>query len=217
MDTENKWTDPLDISIEDYHSGLYARSTFGNGTRANPIDWIDKRLVECLSQGEKMVYYYLRWDDNVIDIRAQVPMNNEIVKAIVSELNFTYSGRNLTTDFVVTYKDGRRSAYSVKNSEEDIDEENDEKGTVVRRQIIEAIYWEKQNVSWELIVKSKLNRTMVNNIRIVTRFYDPSSVWDKNSLIAYFIARKIIKVDMTQPIDFPGLVKLYLEGDGFNR
>ena len=203
------WVDPLHIPIDEYEAELKARSTYGNGTRANPVDWIDHRQVECLSQGEKMVYMYLRWDDEVKEIRTQVRMNMDIVKEIVNKYKFPYPGNNLTTDFLVTYKDDTHRAFSVKNSEDDISEQNDPDGRIVRRQIIEAVYWEMQNIPWRLILKSNLDRTFINNIRIVTRFYDLSSVWDQKSLIAYLIARKIIKVDMYKPINFPELVKFY--------
>ena len=51
------------------------------GTTAVITDWKTNRAVHCLSQGEKLWYYILRWDDNNIDIKEQYPLDiNETVK-----------------------------------------------------------------------------------------------------------------------------------------
>lgn len=191
---------------------IVVRKFHGSGTRANPIDWIDKHTLECLSQGEKWVYLYLRWDDNVVDIREQVPMDPSRVKEIVEQekLNFSFQNQ-LSTDFLVSHKNGQKVAYSVKNDESVLNEQNDPNGRTAARQFIECKYWESQeNTTWKLLYKSRLNRIKMNNIRICVRFYDLERVWDANSMIAHMISRKMIQVDMeSQIIDFPALVKEY--------
>ena len=46
------------------------------GTTSVIKDWKTGRGVHCLSQGEMLWYYVLRWDDENIDIREQFPLDN---------------------------------------------------------------------------------------------------------------------------------------------
>lgn len=192
-----------------YTPSLKARNTYGKGTRANVIDWKTGRIVECLSQGEKWTFLCLRWNDSVEDILEQYAMDPELVQKTALELGIPVPRRQLSTDFLVRYSDGSLKAFSVKNSEEDI-----EKETVARRQVLEKYYWQSLGVQWELIFKSRINQIKVDNIRICVRYYDPSAVTDRTSLIAHKIARKEICVDMKKEIlDFRKLADQYLPGE----
>ncbi len=188
---------------------LKARNSYGSGTRANVIDWKTGRTVECLSQGEKWTFLCLRWNDSVVDIREQYSMNSDLVKKTAQELEIPVPRNQLSTDFLVQYNDGTLKAFSVKNSEADIAKES-----VARRQVLEKYYWQSLGVPWELIFKSRINRIKVDNIRICVRYYDPSSVTDRTSLIAHKIARKEIRVDMNREIlNFRKLADQYLPGE----
>lgn len=186
---------------------LKARNTYGRGTRANVIDWKTGRIIECLSQGEKLVFFCLRWNDSVIDIREQVPMDSDLVRMTAEELGLRVPRNELSTDFLVTYHDGSMRAFSIKNSEEDI-----QKISVAKRQVLEKHYWKRLHVPWTLVYKTDINRIYADNIRICVRYYDPSSVSDRLSLIAHKISRKEIVVDMESAVlDFRALADRYLK------
>lgn len=191
-----------------YSPALKARNTYGSGTRANVIDWKTGRIVECLSQGEKWTFLCLRWDDNVLEIREQYAMNQELVCRAALELGLPIPHNQLSTDFLVSYKDRSLMAVSVKNSEDDL-----KKKAVAKRQVLEKQYWMNQGVPWVLIYKSRINRTMVDNIRLCVRHYDPASVTDRISMAAHKIARKEILVDMEVPINFKNIADQYCRGD----
>lgn len=192
-----------------YSPSLKARNTYGRGTRANVIDWKTGRIIECLSQGEKWTFICLRWDDNVIDIREQFPMNPNRVAQIAQRMEIPVPHNELSTDFLVQYSDGSFKAVSVKNSEKDLENKN-----IVRRQVLEKRYWESLGIPWVLIFKSRINRIRVDNIRICVRHYDKSTDCDPLSLIAHRIARKEISVDMDSAIlDFRSLADQYLKGE----
>ena len=188
---------------------MKARNTYGRGTRANVIDWKTGRIVECLSQGEKWTFFCLRWDDRVVEIREQYAMNSDRVRMIAEDMGIPVPHNELSTDFLVQYSDGSFRAFSVKNSEKDL-----EKNSVARRQALEKRYWESLGIPWSLIFKSRINRIRVDNIRICVRHYDRSTVFDPLSLIAHRIARKEITVDMDSAIlDFRSLAAQHLQGE----
>lgn len=81
-------------------------------------DWKTGRMVHCLSRGEAMLYRRLRFDDGNEDVREQFALPYEETKEIASSLHlpFPYTpDKPMTTDFVVTRKNGVEIAYAYKN------------------------------------------------------------------------------------------------------
>ena len=74
----------------------------------------------------------------------------------------------MTTDFLVTKSDNTLHAYSVKTDR-----------NLSRRSLellcIEKMYWESKGVPFTLLFKTDVNEVLVENIRIVTEFYNPSN------------------------------------------
>lgn len=60
---------------KDYKPYIQAREINSLGTCSNPIDWKTGRTIELLSQGESALWHILRWNDDVIDIREQYPLD----------------------------------------------------------------------------------------------------------------------------------------------
>lgn len=56
------------------------------GTTSIITDWKTGRNIHCMSQGEAMWYYLLRWNDSNIDIREQFPLDNKITVKIADKL-----------------------------------------------------------------------------------------------------------------------------------
>ena len=78
---------------------------------------------------------------------------------------------------------------------------------------IERCYWEKfRHVPYEIVFKEDMNVVFAENIRIVSKFYNASSVFDEMSMLKHMIATKRIQVDMeSEPLDFPYLLEQYRE------
>lgn len=88
------------------------------GTTTVITDWETGRGVHCLSQGEALWYYILRWDDENINIQEQFPLNMKKINKIFEQLGLSKIKNPkfiMTTDFLVTKRDGSKIAYSVKN------------------------------------------------------------------------------------------------------
>ena len=182
--------------------------------------------VTCLSQGEKMLWYILRWDDDVDYIDTQVPLDNAKVDKIIAEMEEspTYipdpvvedNREPLSTDLVAHLANGELRAFQVKASPRDI-----ESFHASRRLYIEDLYWQSQSVPWKIIFKSDINIVYFQNIERVIRYYDPSSVHDSVSYLQHLIATKQLLInDMkSELVDWKSLAEregIRYEGNGNN-
>lgn len=182
----------------DYKPWIYVREIKSEGTSSEPVDWTNGRTCQLFSQGEKYLWYYLRWDDRVQNIYEQYPLDldctNEIaVKACVKPMQ--NGSKRMTTDLYVEYTDGHYEAFSVKESRKELDDERE-----VELQFVEMQYWEQLGVPWHLVFKEDLDAIYVQNIEIVTTFYNINDVYDVFSYIKYLIAHKYIDVDLHQKL-----------------
>jgi len=175
------------------------------GTTSVIKDWKTGRGVHCLSQGEMLLYYILRWDDNNEDIREQYPLDyNETVK-IAQEMGFKQPSEIMTTDMLVTQKGGKMIAYSVK-----VDRNLNQRQ--LQLLCIEKQYWINRGVEYYLVFKEDMNRTLASNVRLVTEFYDAELVFDEISAVKHKIAIKEYSFDMENtPITNESLKKLLEE------
>lgn len=96
----------------------------------------------------------------------------------------------MSTDFLVTIKDGSRIAYSVKDSRQ-LDERT------LQLLYVEKKYWMTQKVEWQLLFKEDVNKILASNIRLLAEFYNPESVVDDISKAKHLLATKKIIVDLS--------------------
>ena len=178
----------------DYKPWIYVREIKSDGTSSEPIDWTNGRTCQLLSQGEKYLWYYLRWDDSVKNIYEQYPLNLDATNSIAfnSGIKPMLNGKkHMTTDFYVEYQDGNFEAFSIKDSRQTFENKRN-----IELQFVEMQYWEQMGIPWHLTYKEDYNPIYVQNIEIVTTFYDIASVYDVFSYIKHLIAHKIVKVDL---------------------
>lgn len=177
-----------------YYKPYITTSEFNSlGTTSVIRDWKTGRQVHCLSQGEALWYYVLRWNDNNIDIREQFPMDNELTNKVADSLGIKHPVRSthiMTTDFLVTQKDKTFHAYSVKPDVKSITKRN------LEIMCIEKTYWNAMGCGYDVLLKTDVNMVLANNIRTVTEYYDIDRVFDKCSMIKHLIATKKIVVDL---------------------
>ena len=199
-----------------------AREVPSTGTSRILKDKITGRQMHLLSQGEVYAYYLLRWDESVIDIREQYPLELEDTLKIADQLGYKHPKNRktrMTTDFLVTYReeDGRKSykAYSVKDNRGVLipnDKDNSvqirKKNRAVEIQRIEMAYWNLHGIPFEIVFKEDMNRIKVGNIEEVMDYWDKNKVTTEIDMVKHLIARKKISVDMdSEPLDFPKLVR----------
>ena len=189
------------------------------GTCSNPIDWTTGRTVHLLSQGEKYVWYLLRFMDEVDDIREQYPLDLEETMEIAEKYGIRHPRTHLgaaimTTDMLVDTVDGKQYAISIKNSRKDV-EENER---TLEKQFIECEYWKSKNIKFIILYKDEMNLTYARNIEAISYFYRYDSVYDDVSFLKYMIVNKYIIVDMkTKPLDFVQLSKKLITHETLKR
>ena len=174
---------------KDYKPYITTSEFNSMGTTSVIKDWKTGRGVHCLSQGEMLWYYILRWDDENIDIREQYPLDYIKTCKIAERFGFKNPQHIMTTDFLVTKADGKSVAYSVKTN-------SDQKKRQLDLLCIEKYYWISRGVDYQLLLKTDANRTLAGNVRLVTEFYDADRVFDEISAIKHKIAIKEYPVDM---------------------
>ena len=103
------------------------------------------------------------------------------------------SNHIMTTDFLVTEKDGSLHAYSVK-ADRNLSERT------LQLLSIEKMYWITAGVKFDILFKTDVNRILASNVRLVTEFYDPTFVFDKYSAIKHKIANKEIPFDLSSEL-----------------
>ncbi len=177
---------------KDYKPYITTSEFNSQGTTSIIKDWKTNRGIHCLSQGEALWYYILRWDDSNIDIREQYPLNKDMTLKISSDNGFKHPGDKnyiMTTDFIVTKEDMSLEAYSIKANRE-----------LNKRSLeilcIEKLYWNSMGVPFKLLFKTDVNKILAANIRLVTEFYDLDTVFDKYSAFKHKVAVKEYKIDM---------------------
>lgn len=199
-----------------YRPWIKIREINSQGTASSFPDWKHGRMVELLSQAELWFYYALRWNDDVVDIREQFPLRLETTTEIARDLGFrpAMNGRKrMTTDFLVSLKDGTEAALSVKTSRNDIRDNR----RAMELQIIEMEYWKRKGVIWGMLFKEDLDVQVIRNIMDVVTCYDESKVHDELSLVRHLIANKLIIVDMGKPIEYEKILQELKEGNQWTR
>lgn len=180
-----------------YKPWIQAKEIGSIGTESVFNDWKHGRQIQCLSQGEKYAYHILRWQEDVLDIREQFPLELEHTLDIARKLGLPHPhNRNthMTTDFLVDFQtlDGSQyqKAFSIKPNNSSFNKYN------LKNFEIEYVYWGKLGIHLEIIPADNINRAYVSNIIQCVRYYDPKTIQNYTDLVKHLIARKILTVDM---------------------
>lgn len=177
-----------------YKPWIKAREVASEGTASTFTDYKHGREIQVLSQGELYYYYILRWNDDVEDIREQYPLDLKITLEIAKQLGIKHPKDNnthMTTDFLITKKDGTYEAYSIKSGRKELSNIRTKE-----KMLIEKEYWKRLNIQFKVMYKSDINVLFVQNIMDVVKCYYLSDVHTKEDEIRYKIANKELKVRM---------------------
>lgn len=185
------------------------------GTATSIPDWIHGRMIQCLSQAERWFYYKLRWNDDVVDIREQYPLLPLSETAgIASGFGVKGSFNNnkvMTTDFIITLKNGANMALTIKAGRKDVS------SRVLELLNIEREYWRRRGVEYFIGYKEDLNPEEILNIRDVVACYDRKDIYDDFSLVRHLIATKRVLVDMSKRIEYLNLINELKEKEEWKK
>lgn len=189
-----------------YKPYITAREFNSKGTAVTLRDYKTGRSVELLSQGEAMYWHLLRFQDDVLEIREQLPLPLEETNRLAKELGIkpAWNGKSpMTTDFFIVFKDHHVEAHSFKPSVRSL-----ERDRTVELLSLEKAFWDSKKVQWELIFKTGINQVFATNIRICSYFWNESNVFDFISCMKHMIIHKEISTDMENAVlDFPAILQ----------
>jgi hypothetical protein len=148
---------------------------FGTTGRAHRILSAEGRIHHFFSDLEKDYYYYLTWQDDVLDIKEQYPLERAITMGIADTWGIKHPTDPktgvpivMTTDFLITaLHDGEKKLFarSVKY-QADL-----EKKRVCEKQTLEKLYWEEKQIDWKIITENSFDRNQSRNIQFLMQYY----------------------------------------------
>jgi hypothetical protein len=151
--------------------------------RSHRVPWTTTgRSHQCLSDNEYFAFLSFCFEDAVVDIREQYPLNRKDTLEIATSLKLPHPRRGIptvmTTDFVVTRKTPHGLlvdfAYAVKESK-------DLKKSKVQKTLkIERRYWENNEIEFDILESEKLKTVFNRNLAWI---FDPTEGRDRPDLL----------------------------------
>ena len=151
----------------------------------------------------------------MVDINEQYPLDKNETDYIASLLGVGYSKNPnyiMSTDFLVTYSDGHKEAISVKPNKKALENKRKFNNTC-----IEKVYWENHGIKFRMAYSDNIDRRITDNIRLVTRYYDPDSVIDNITAMKHLIATKRFAIELNQIIDYKALAESIINDEIMNK
>ena len=223
---QNKQTDGFSVVKKPSVKRITAANSKSIGTTVEMLDWKSKELKTFLSQGEMKAYCILRWQDEVINIETQYPLDNDLIDRVIARLSDTEHGKTditeiinstttiedkrtpYTTDLFATLKNGTYKAFQVKPNPDTIARNV----KVARRLLIEKEYFRMLNIPWAILYSDDINIDYFLNIKTAVRYYNPKDCHDDISKFQCLVSHKIVKIEMkTGIVDWKGETEKYLK------
>ena len=176
---------------------------FGSvGTAGRVVDWKTGRVVHLMSQVEIYFWYVLRWNDEVLDVREQIPLDLETTERIAEAYGICHPSKNgesviMTTDFLVD-TNGGSTAFSVKHTAAFSER-------TLEKLFLEQQYWMCKDVPWKLVTVNDFYMLAARNIRDIVTFYNVTDFTDRISFLKFLVARKYIQIDIHKDLDWQEL------------
>lgn len=140
--------------------------------------WKTGRVHHFLSDLETKYFYYLEWQEDVIDIREQFPLIDRSLGMKIAEHNNIKYPKDpksktpiiMTTDFMITkiHQDKREEhiARTIKYAK-DLEEER-----TLQKLFIEKEYYNIKNIDWGIVTEKEIPMVLVDNIRVVHKAFN---------------------------------------------
>lgn len=161
---------------EDYRPWLEVHEFANKGNASRMVGWKQRRTYQFMSKLERRFFVLKQFEEEVIDIREQFPLLPlELTELIATELEIIHPPKNkkqktvMTTDFVITIqdKDGciRDIAIAIK-AREDLENQR-----TLDKLKIEADYWKRKGIEFQIVTEEGINSVMAINIEFMYQDY----------------------------------------------
>ena len=192
---------------EDYVGFKKANESHSRGAAAELYDPIAGRTVDVLSNGERFLFWTLRFDERIVEIREQHILLPEIVARAATELHLSIPKEILTADLLVLFDDGKIVAYSVKANRREITPNTAKGRKNIRRQALEMRHWQMLGVEFRIVFTDEMDRRRAENIELVMSCYDRKWVETPDQMYKYLIAHHVVEVDLSRLIPFAKIAR----------
>lgn len=172
---------------------------FASAGRVHRILSVDGRIQHFFSDLEKDYYYHLIWQDNVLDIKEQYPLDRPITLAIADTLGIKHPTDPktgvpivMTTDFVITALQDEKEkifARSVKYRAE-LDKQR-----VREKQILEKLYWEQKQINWKIVTEDSFSRERSRNIQFLMNYYQDTVMEGLPDIILTVLVEQLLNAE----------------------
>lgn len=129
-----------------------------------PYSWKHQRIYYLLSELDIAYFYMLEWDDNVIDIRENFPLDQELITKIVEGYDINNRKRIprfVTTSFLITMQSNNIVARSV------LREKDLKNPKQILKLKIQQDYWKTLGVEWGIVSDKDINWTLASNVEML--------------------------------------------------
>jgi hypothetical protein len=151
-----------------YKPWLTVQDVPSSGLATRGRGWKTNRIHHFLSKLELHYFYVLEWNNAVIDIREQYPLNRDDTWLIANEKGIKHPTDPksqvpivMTTDFLITIKNSEGTRYVARTIKPSKELENNR---VVEKFEIERSYWESRGIDWGIITEKEIPKDMVENV-----------------------------------------------------
>ncbi len=156
-----------------YRSWLQAHDVPSKGVTYRMPGRKTGRAQVLFSTIERDAFLAAQWLDDVVDIREQFPLwPLDETEAIAEELAVNHPIHPkggvvlMTTDLLLTTRDGRQEAVAVKPADK-LSERR-----VLEKLEIERLYWERRGVPWSIVTERELPTAFAANLVWVDEYYE---------------------------------------------
>ena len=161
--------------VTEYIPWLKIQDVSSDGNVSRLKGWKTKRQHEFLSNLERDYFLLLEWANDVVDIREQFPLKDELTFKIAEEKAIAHSLDSvsktiivMTTDFFITVNKNNKKEYiarTIKPSEILEDKR------VIEKFEIEREYWVRNEINWGIVTEREIYSELTKNILWVHKFY----------------------------------------------
>ena len=135
-------------------------------------------------------------------------LSSETVRNICEEHGFRIPRNVLSTDFLITFRNGSRVAYSIKSGSDDFNPDSPQYSNLLIRQYVELEYWKRYGVDFKIVLRENLNKTLAANIEHCKAYYDSAHVRGTETMLKYLVAHKAVSIPMDgEIVRFASLVR----------
>ncbi|MBG9656278.1 TnsA endonuclease N-terminal domain-containing protein [Cytobacillus firmus] len=153
---------------ENYKPWLTIQDVPSIGVSTRGKGWKTNRIHQFLSKLERDYFYVLEWNDLIVDIREQFPLNREDTLHLANEKGIKHPTDPksqipivMTTDFLITVKSNGGTTHVARTIKPSKELENDR---TIEKFEIERAYWESRGIDWGVITEKEIPKDMVENV-----------------------------------------------------